>query len=204
VISGATRDEQRFFVGLEELETGVVLTADQYPDRIEALWGANAPAVLAQYPLSNYNSPSEALSAVRSDSGINCGTHIFNQWVTPFIPVYAYEFADRTVPSYAPLASFPYGAYHTSETVYLFLGYHGATGTPQPLNAAQQSLSDDMVSYWTTFADKGNPNSDETPFWPMFTEERERYQVLILPQPHPTSSSRFSERHNCDFWAGLQ
>jgi para-nitrobenzyl esterase len=202
VISGATRDENRFFVGLDELESGVVLTADQYPDEIETRFEANAAAVLAQYPLSNYNSPSEALAAAISDSSFICGTHTFNQWVTPFIPVYGYEFADRTSPSYAPLASFPYGAAHTFETLYLFLGYHGATGTPVQLNEAQQSLSDDMVSYWTTFADKANPNSDETPFWPQFTEERERYQVLILPQPHPTS--RYAERHNCDFWAGLQ
>jgi para-nitrobenzyl esterase len=202
VISGATRDENTFFVGLTELETGVVLTADQYPDQIEARFGDNAAAVLTQYPLSNYNSASEALAAAQSDSSFICGTHIFNQWVTPFIPVYAYEFADQTAPSYAPLASFPYGAAHTFEIPYLFLGYHGATGTPQPLNEAQQSLSDDMVSYWTTFAEKGNPNSDEAPFWPEFTEERERYQVLILPEPHPTS--RFAERHNCDFWADLQ
>lgn len=202
VISGVTRDERTFFVGLTELETGTVLTADQYPDRVEAEFGDNAEAVLEQYPLTDYGSPSEALAAAQSDSGFICGTHMFNQWVTPFIPVYGYEFADRSAPSYAPLASFPYGAAHTFEIQYLFLGYHGATGTPQPLNEAQQSLSDDMVSYWTTFADTANPNSEETPLWPKFTQNRERYQVLILPEPHTTQS--YAERHNCEFWASLQ
>jgi para-nitrobenzyl esterase len=84
------------------------------------------------------------------------------------------------------------------EQQYLFPLYHGATGTPKPLNAAQERLSDDMVSYWTTFARTGNPNSRQTPFWPRYQTRRDQFQSLRLP--HPVTVTNFAADHKCAFW----
>ena len=84
---------------------------------------------------------------------------------------------------------------------YFFPLYHGAQGMPKPLNAAQERLSDHIVSYLTTFARKGDPNSPETPFWPRYTEADDPFQLLLLPDPIAVTD--FAGRHNCAFWARL-
>lgn len=122
--------------------------------------------------------------------------------LSEFVPVFAYEFTDRTAPSYAPLASFPYGAAHTFEIMYLFPLYHGGLGTPHPLNEAQERLSDQMVSYWTEFAEQGNPNSGDRPFWPQYRAGLDNYQSLNLS--NPVTITTFGAEHKCDFWDGLQ
>ena len=92
------------------------------------------------------------------------------------------------------------------ESQYLFRLYHGATGTPQPLSAAQKRLSDDMVRYWTTFAHNGNRNSPETPFWPRYMAEpaRHNWLSLRLPEPITTPRGEFAAEHQCDFWDKLR
>ena len=198
LINGTTRDEFRFFIPL----FGGEATAETYPARIAALYGANAPAVLAHYPLSSFGSASEALAATVTDQVFACTARRLNRLASKFVPVFAFEFADRTAPSYAPLPSFPYGAAHTFEIMYLFPLYHGGLGTPHPLNQAQERLSDDMVDYWTTFAKLGDPNSGYTPYWPNFTVPAELVQSLQLPRP--VTISTFGTEHQCDFWDGLQ
>ena len=73
---------------------------------------------------------------------------------------------------------------------------------PKPLKAAQEWLSDDIVSYWTTFARRANPNLAETPFWPRHTAARDDWQSLRLPQP--VTVTNFAAEHQCAFSASLQ
>jgi len=201
IINGSNRDEFTFFIPLLDIGGGEVAPGT-YEARVRASFGANADAVLAQYPLSDFNSPSEALAAAIGDPLTACAARRLNRVLSKFVPVFAYEFADRTAPSYAPLASFPYGAAHTFEIMYLFPLYHGGLGTPHPLNEAQERLSDQMVSYWTEFAEKGNPNSGDTPFWPQYKVGLDNYQSLNLP--NPLTITTFAAEHKCDFWEGLQ
>jgi para-nitrobenzyl esterase len=202
IINGANRDEMTWFVGITELATGHALTVAEYPAALATQFGAaNAPDILHEYPVSDFNSPSEALAAAYSSQIMVCPQRTLNRILSRYVPTYGYEFADRSAPSAGPTVSFPYGAAHTFEIQYLFSGYHGATGTVHPLNTAQKKLSDDMVSYWTTFAKTGNPNSRETPDWPGYNSNKDQYQALQLPRPVVTST--YSTRHKCDFWDGL-
>ena len=207
VINGSNHDEMRFFVGLPELASGHALTAADYPGAIAAQYGANASQVLAQYPVGNYPSASEALSAAESDSIFVCPAHRADVLLSRWVPVYAYEFNDRTAPSYAPLASFPYGAAHTFEIQYLFPLYHGGLGTPQPLNAAQERLSDEMVQYWTSFARTADPDLSRSWLgeligdWPPFVPWLD--DVQSLQEPFPVTEFNFVQTHNCTFWDAL-
>lgn len=202
VMNGTNHDEMTWFVGLTELATGHVLAAADYPNSIAATYGtANAPMVLAQYPLAGYSSPSLAFAAAETASIMACPAYAIDGWLSQYVPTYAYEFADETAPSSSPLVSFPYGAAHTFEIQYLFPLYHGATGAINPLNPAQQQLSDRMVGYWTNFARSGDPNSAQAQFWPRYGTAAADFQSLTLPQP--VAISTFVSNHDCAFWVGL-
>ena len=78
---------------------------------------------------------------------------------------YAYEFNDENAPDlFAPMATFPLGAYQGSEIQYLFNFNERFTGT-NPFTRQQQALSNSMISYWTTFATNADPNSPGRPVW---------------------------------------
>jgi len=203
VMAGATKDENRFFVAVTEMSNGQALSADQYTQQIQTQYGDNADEVLAQYPLSDYDSASLAASAVQTDSGIVCPGLQYDRALAEYVPTYIFEFADRTAPVYSPAVSFDYGAYHTGEIQYLFPLFHGATGTPQPLNDAQKELSDDMVSYWTRFAAAADPNSSAAPVWPAYTDDAGKYQSLDLPEPTTDDVTQLSASHHCDLWDAL-
>lgn len=155
LMDGTNQDEYRFFVALSQLTTGHVLQPSDYStvlsqgDGLMPGFGSSTPQIMREYPLRAFHgSASLAYSAVITDSVFTCPALTLNRIVQKSgTPVYAYEFADHTAPVYAPPVSFPYGAYHTGEIQYLFAGYHGATGTEHPLDAAQQKLADAMMSY---------------------------------------------------------
>ncbi len=196
---GTNRDEFTWFNAINELTTGVILTPDAYEMNIQLTYGTNAPLVLQKYPVSNYETPSNALSAVQTDSSWPCQCRRAIKLLREYVPVWGYLFNDRTAPTYMPPVSFPYKAGHTSEIQYIFKDFHGATGVIRPLSPHQQKLSRTMVSYWTAFARTGNPNSPNTPDWPL--DVQDNYQLLELPKPG--STLELSHIHNCDFWDSL-
>lgn len=204
VIIGNNRDERRFSAAVEELSTNQALPDSQYENQIKAYFDTNAKAVLSHYPLTRFGSASTAYAAAKTDVLMICPTLKLGQMLAQFVTVYAYEFADRTAPTYLKPVSFPYGAYHTAELQYLFDGFHGARGIEHSLNQLQKKFSKQMVSYWTNFASTGNPNSDTTPKWPSNTTKSGKFQVLKLPAPYTVSKLRHSSRHQCKFWFSLQ
>jgi para-nitrobenzyl esterase len=129
-----------------------------------------------------------------------------DELTSPFVPTFAYEFNDENAPeNFLPPVSFPYGAPHASDIQYIF-PFPNPSGQglnlPQtPLTADQQKLSDRMVGYWTRFAESGNPNGPELPFWPHFHRDRQVMQSLVAPTP--TTETNFATVHQCDFWDQL-
>jgi len=69
VIIGATRDEGWVWVD-RSFRDG--LTADQYETAVETEFGADAPSVLAEYPLAQFASPKNALAALTGDAEYLC------------------------------------------------------------------------------------------------------------------------------------
>ncbi|MGW7594748.1 carboxylesterase/lipase family protein, partial [Streptomyces rubiginosohelvolus] len=68
VLHGSTHDEMSGLAGLDELMTGKPLTAEGYAEKVADRFGADAPAVLAEYPVERYEAPAAALSAVLTDA----------------------------------------------------------------------------------------------------------------------------------------
>lgn len=201
ILTGLVRDEQAFF--LPEANTHKPLTADDF-GRYAASFGAeHATALLSKYPLASYASASFAEIAMAQGAKSCTARLLDRQWVK-YVPVYAYEFDDRTAPSYFPDVSYPMRAYHTSELQYLFPLFHGGQGTPHPLNDAQQKLSDAIVDYWTTFARYGSPNhagANKLPAWPRYAADKDNIQSLNSPAPETVEG--YGKANDCALWDGI-
>jgi para-nitrobenzyl esterase len=204
ILEGANHDEWRLFVGATELQTGAPLPAAAYPAAIQATLGLPAavvPLFVAQYPLASFSSPSLALSALGTDGIFDCNARFVEQKVSQFVPTFAYEFSDPSAPErFLPAVSFPYAAAHASEIQFVF---DLPVTVPAPgLSADQQKLAATMVSYWTTFARTGQPNSRGVPAFPAFQTASDVAQSLVPPTASPETG--FAAAHHCAFWDSLR
>jgi para-nitrobenzyl esterase len=197
---GVMRDEWTWSVGTAENETGVVMTTRDYEKAILDFYGqAHGPKVLAEYPLSEYSSPSEAYAVAVTQSLFAAPGHKTLELMSKWMPVYGYEFLDRTAPSYLEPTTFPLGAGHTFELAYIFPGYHGAEGRPVALNQLQEKLSDRIISL---FARTGEATGAREAEWPRYDPAKENYLTFVLPEPRQPLE-RFSQVHNVAFWDAL-
>jgi para-nitrobenzyl esterase len=202
MLNGTTRDEERLFTALFELQ-GAPVTAENYQSRIASRLGVSAAVaakIAAEYPLEEYSSPPIAYSAAVSDWANACPALEVDRLTSRDVPTFAYEFNGRSAPqAYLPPVSFPYGAFHTSELQYLFDLPTAPISTT--LTAPQQELATSMQRYWASFAANGDPNVTGEPQWPAFNADSQRMLSLETPEPHVQSG--FAAKHHCDFWGDL-
>jgi para-nitrobenzyl esterase len=196
VMHGNTLDEMRLFVSLIYPQP---ITAAQYEGIVRSTYGEDADAVLARYPARNHPDPRIALATIQSDAGgaLSACLHqdAFRLLKRAGVPVYAYQFADRTAPPLIDVPGFDEGAEHATELTFLFPGLLGE------LNPEQQRLSDTMVGYWTSFARTGTPTARRAPHWPRF---RSSDDVLSLaPGAGGIHLTDTAENSGCSFWKSL-
>jgi para-nitrobenzyl esterase len=65
-------------------------------------------------------------------------------------------------------------AFHASEIAYVF----GNLDSERPWEGADRELSSQMISYWTNFATRGDPNGRSLPAWPAYDEKSDRNIVF--------------------------
>jgi para-nitrobenzyl esterase len=219
VINGVNRDEFSWFQAMIELSTGQTLSDDDYPRMIgtalkiasdSALLGATVPPeavpeILKRYPAQAHPGASRALAAAIGDAGlITNGGWRTTRMIRKFVPeVYAYEFDVPDSPVSWPDVSFPYGSGHVQEIQYLFPLFRGGGGIARELSEPQKRLAKQMVSYWTTFAHRGNPNAQvpDTPFWPVYEPNKDNF--MLLRTPNPTVVTSYGNTHQCEFWGNF-
>jgi para-nitrobenzyl esterase len=199
VIHGTTRDEHRLFVAAIEDMSDHVTTASDYSAEIESVLGAHdAARVLAEYPLSDFASPSVALATVWTDRAWACPALRTDEGFARKVPTFAFEFADENAPWASDVAKpdFPTGAFHAAELQYVFEDAQ----FPGPVTAAQRKLSDQMIGYWSAFAHSGDPNSAGAPRWNRFQPATGAVQSLAPGRIGPID---LGAEHRCGFWSTI-
>jgi len=196
VLIGNTSDEFTLFVAVTYLRRKGL---PPYRSLLADTFGAEAPAVAARYPLDRYDgSVALAYAAAVTDGVFACPINAYANGLArrKGQPVYAYEFADRTAPAPEPMRALPFrvGASHALELRYLF-----DMGGAPALDAAQRTLSDQMIAYWSRFVRTGTPDVPEQTDWPSLNPDAP--QQLSLQTGQPVLTGDFAERHRCDFWA---
>lgn len=220
IMTGSTQDEGSFFAAIPVYYSGKAVTQDDVTKYVNTIFGGYAgyagtppkypegtPAkVLARYPATDYASAQLRMNAIQSDvmvCRIQHGTHL----LAGKVPLYAYEFRDQTAPSMFPeLPDFKSNAYHTADLQYQFPNFHGGDkGVQHPLSAAQQRLSDQIITQWTNFARYGNPNGKGPKVWPEYSSDPKAQSYLSqnIPELSTFSDKDFTAMHQCDFWNGV-
>ncbi|MEU3255360.1 carboxylesterase family protein [Streptomyces sp. NPDC006997] len=198
VLHGSTHDEMSALAGLDETTTGTPLTAAGYTRRITDQFGQDAPAVLAEYPVTDYPAPAAALSAVLTDSAWSTPALDTQRALARHTPVYAYDFAETDAPYFRGIprpTSFSLGTGHMIDLAYLF-----DNDLFEPLDPAQAALADTVTAYWSRFARTGQANGHGTPPWRPFTPHHPYVQRLASGHTGPTD---FAADHHYTFWKTL-
>ncbi|WP_237283424.1 carboxylesterase/lipase family protein [Streptomyces alfalfae] len=205
VLSGATLDEHRTFVGMTYDAVGRTFTEADYGRALRTAFGRRfAKRVRAEYPTAAFPSPALAWATVITDRMWARGTWDQHEALARHVPVYAYEFADRDAPMFLPLpGDFDFGAFHAGDIPYLF---EDETAEPR-FTPAQRRLSATMSGYWAAFARTGTPGAGALPAWPPYRPGpgAGRPYATHTPYtqslaPHRIGPVDYHREHNLAFW----
>ncbi|MCA9668877.1 MAG: carboxylesterase family protein [Myxococcales bacterium] len=155
----------------------------------------DAAKVAAQYDPARFGGkPVEAMTAVLTDSIFACPTRrLARAMASAGQPVYLYQFAHAPalIISLDPF----FRATQSAEVSFVY----GTRLLGVALPPDEKPLSNTMMGYWARFAATGDPNGDNAPTWPKYSEPDERYLELTLT---PTEK-RALKKTECDFWQGF-
>jgi para-nitrobenzyl esterase len=205
VITGNNHDEYRYFVG----EIQPALQNSQYDGAFVNTFASFAPSVEAEYPfppptvvLPPANETEILLATAGTDGIFVCPARRAEMSLANYVTVWAYEFDDPDAPPPAsppyPTVDFQLLAYHSADVQYLF-----DKGTIEP-GTPHADLSAAMISYWTEFAKKGNPNSTSQPHWAQYHPKTDERQLFSPPTPTVESGRAFEASHMCSaYWDTL-
>ena len=168
LLAGWNRDEGSF------LANG--MTAEKWKGMAAGMFKERGADFLKIYPGETDEQAADSAIGYGSDAFIAFSTW---KWIEAHLktgdsPVYRYHFELRATPSKFHPGTF---AFHSDDIEYVFGTLDTRPGwTP---SAADRTLSDQMMTYWTNFAKTGDPNGQGLPPWPKYTEA-DGYSLIHL------------------------
>ncbi len=199
VLQGTNRHDMRLEAAIAVYLQRRLKSPQAYVDTVTHEFGPSAAGQITEtYPVGEHGTPALAYAAAATDGLLACPARTVAGLLSSWMPVYCYEFADPDAPRLVPIPrTFPLGAYHGAELPSLFR----MRTSPAILSEAQLRLSEQMASYWSTFASSGDPNGESSPCWPRY-EPGSGYVMSLLPEGCHLMTD-FAEAHRCKFWDGL-
>ncbi|WP_430791739.1 carboxylesterase/lipase family protein [Actinoplanes sp. G11-F43] len=200
VLAGANRHEQRLTAGLFAV-AGWWISAEEYPGLITRTFGDRAPAILREYPVSEFGGDGAIAWADVFTDSMACAPDPASAMFPKLVPTFEYEFADEDAQPFTDLPDgFRAGASHASELPNLFdVAGREPIGSDRYTDA-QRRLADRMIGYWTAFARTGDPNHRGAEPWPRAAAGRVTTLQLAPDDIRPVDVARV---HRCDFWRAL-
>jgi para-nitrobenzyl esterase len=180
LLAGWNADESNLRTFFQKLEP----TRENYLERARAQFGDRSDEFLKLYPASSDEEMKRSAADIAGDQFIGFSTW---KWMelhsrTGKQPLWRYRFEQE------PPATTPRGAYHSAEIEFVF----GALPSKKEYSWRPEDfkVSELMMSYWTNFAKKGDPNGSGLPNWPKY-EAASGWQILhinanpsVTPDPH--------------------
>ncbi len=207
VINGANHDEGRTFA--QDLTD---LDQQQYEGFVGSLYGAQAPAVLEQYPFSAFPSPytsAYAIGAIWTDSGFiagigGCATLALDRQLARWTRTYGYQFDDRNAPGLNHNhPGYMWGAGHAMELAYMWPSFDNGIPLAAQFTPAQQQLSREMVRYWGALARFGRPSVPFQARWPAYRSGGSIQSLRPGGATQPITETEYGAQHKCAFWESL-
>jgi len=198
VIVGGTSDETQQSVFAQYDYLGNPLTAEQFDELIATTYPDGTDAVRAAYPTADFVSPTVAWGAVQSDQRA-CRDQTLRDRLAVNTATWSYEFAEQDGPPFTSIwrlgTDYPFGATHVNDLGYLW----DYLGTALPFSSEQVELSDQMISYWGSFAADGDPNAPLTPTWPEYVPGGDLLQ-FVAPSAQQVDHEQIDDAHHCSLW----
>jgi len=184
LIAGFNRDEGYFLSNGMTVDKWKEMGSKRFPDKVADFFKL--------YPGTTDTEAVRSATDFGGDSFIAYGTwkwmEIDRKTGNPAIYRYKLDLA-------APPSKFHPGSYafHSDDIEYIFGTIDtrpGAVWRPE-----DRTLSDQMMSYWTNFAKKGDPNGEGLPTWPRYGEGDP-----VLHLDNPITSRPDENRGRYEFW----
>jgi len=156
---------------------------------VKARYGKFAEDLIKAYPPGENSVPKTARDLSR-DAAFGWHTWIWArlQSKTGKSKVYYYYFDQHPdYPADSPRAG--YGSPHGQDVAYVFK--HLDASNPQ-LTETDHAISEAMATYWTNFAKYGDPNGNDVPEWPAFSDATPivmHFNQTPKPGPVPSAES---------------
>ena len=178
LLAGWNADEGSYHTVFEDQKP----TVQAYEAWVRKHFGDKASEVLRLYPAASDEEAKQSAQALAGDQSIGFSTWkwINMQLKTGQSVVYRYRFEDAP-PAAADDHGESRGAYHSAEIEFVF---DVLPSKNLPWRPEDRKLSDEMATYWSNFAKRGDPNGEGLPEWPAYNRQ-DGYQVMHLkPDPH--------------------
>jgi para-nitrobenzyl esterase len=199
VVNGANLDEGRtFLAGL------IGQTLAQYEAFVRAQFGADADAVLAEYPwpaTSDQFTAAYLAAAIYTDAGYlagigGCATRELTRTLARWTRTYAYEFAHREGPGLTPIPGYVWGAGHAAELAYIWPSFDNGTPIAPQFDAGERQLAREMVQRRGTFGKGRSP-------LPSYYRTHAWHSLRTAGGSTMIPDAEFAAEHRCAFWASL-
>ena len=185
------------------------LTEPEADALVTAIYGAQAPAILARYPWSSYPSPYTAaymIGDILTDSGFvtgvgGCPEQALASQFAATTRTYFYQFDDLNAPGLNDdYPGYQWGAGHAMELAYLWPSFNNGYSLYDLLTPAQLELSQQMIRYWGAFVATGRPEVASQPAWPQYAGSGQLMSLRPGEQTTTISTATFEDEHQCSFW----
>jgi len=169
MLTGFNADEASAFPGYG------TMTVEGFRRLANARYGESADDFLALYPMNTDEAAGAAQKAsLRDAAAVGLQQVAAERARTAKTNAYLYYF-QRGIPWPAHPE---YGAFHTGEVPYVF---DNLDVLDRPWTDVDRKLAEEVSSYWVNFATRGDPNGDDLPTWPTYSEAPE--SVMVLGEP---------------------
>jgi para-nitrobenzyl esterase len=192
VVIGNTRDE--FSTLLLSYFSKWPTNEDEYKADVRSFFGNRADAILAKYPIANYNDDVQfALQRVMTDWGQVCPARTWARKAAAHTRTWRYLFA-HTYDSVSTLTK--KGAGHGMELPFIFHDFGPQDFQP---DASELTLADTLSTFWTELARTGDPGSAGGVTWASYDATKDDYVALGKQSAMQTGL----RSDLCDFWDAL-